>query len=59
MELWALMHFLMPDLFQSHAEFKNRFSNPLVGMAEGKLDIDDRLTARLHAVLRPFILRAG
>ena len=57
MELWALMHFLMPDLFQSHAEFKNWFSNPLVGMAEGKLDIDDRLTARLHAVLRPFILR--
>lgn len=57
MELWALMHFLMPDLFQSHAEFKNWFSNPLIGMAEGKLDIDDRLTARLHAVLRPFILR--
>lgn len=57
MELWALMHFLMPNLFQSHSEFKNWFSNPLLGMAEGKIAIDHQLTSRLHAVLRPFILR--
>lgn len=57
MELWALLHFLMPDLFQSHSEFKSWFSNPLLGMAEGKIAIDHGLTSRLHSVLRPFILR--
>lgn len=29
MELWALMHFLMPHLFRSQAEFKQWFSTPL------------------------------
>jgi len=57
MELWALLHFLMPNLFQSHSEFKSWFSNPLLGMSEGRTAVDTRLTARLHAVLRPFILR--
>lgn len=57
MELWALLHFLMPDLFQSHSEFKSWFSNPLLGMAEGRIAVDYELTSRLHAVLRPFILR--
>jgi len=32
MELWSLMHFLMPDVFQSQNEFKEWFSNPLSGM---------------------------
>ncbi|NMB95625.1 MAG: hypothetical protein GYA02_03305, partial [Clostridiaceae bacterium] len=36
MELWALMHFLMPNIFESHADFKDWFSNPLTGMVEGK-----------------------
>ena len=35
MELWSLMHFLMPHVFQSHSEFKNWFSSPLTGMVEG------------------------
>ena len=25
MELWSLMHFLMPKIFQSHSQFKVRF----------------------------------
>lgn len=60
MELWSLMHFLMPSLFQSHSEFKDWFSNPLV---DGKASKDDMLkqngaiVAKLHEVLRPFILR--
>ena len=33
MELWSLMHFLMPALFASHADFKDWFSNPLNGMS--------------------------
>jgi E1A-binding protein p400 len=31
MELWSLMHFLMPAVFASHAQFKDWFSNPLTG----------------------------
>ena len=31
MELWSLMHFLMPNVFESHRDFKEWFSNPLTG----------------------------
>eukprot|EP01125_Pyxidicula_operculata_P012732 TRINITY_DN4194_c4_g1_i1.p1 TRINITY_DN4194_c4_g1~~TRINITY_DN4194_c4_g1_i1.p1 ORF type:complete len:1463 (+),score=421.63 TRINITY_DN4194_c4_g1_i1:14-4402(+) len=56
MELWALMHFLMPNVFASHSEFKDWFSNPLNTMIEGgETNMD--LIQRLHSVLRPFILR--
>ncbi|XP_041347993.1 helicase SRCAP-like isoform X2 [Gigantopelta aegis] len=57
MELWSLMHFLMPHVFQSHKEFKEWFSNPLTGMVEGSQDYNDGLVKRLHKVLRPFLLR--
>ena len=30
------MHFLMPQVFASHAHFKDWFSNPLSGMVEGQ-----------------------
>lgn len=36
MELWSLMHFLMPQVFASHAQFKDWFHNPLTGMVEGQ-----------------------
>ena len=35
MELWALMHFLMPHVFASHADFKDWFWSPLAGIVEG------------------------
>ncbi len=35
MELWSLMHFLMPDVFSSHSQFRDWFCNPLTGMVEG------------------------
>ncbi|XP_026578966.1 helicase SRCAP-like isoform X2 [Pseudonaja textilis] len=57
MELWSLMHFLMPHVFQSHREFKEWFSNPLTGMIEGSQEYNDNLVKRLHKVLRPFLLR--
>ena len=57
MELWSLMHFLMPDVFQSHANFKEWFSNPLTGMVEDSQEYNESLVKRLHKVLRPFLLR--
>ncbi|GLH07367.1 Uncharacterized protein GBIM_12836 [Gryllus bimaculatus] len=57
MELWSLMHFLMPNVFQSHREFKEWFSNPVTGMIEGNSEYNDSIIKRLHKVLRPFLLR--
>uniref|UniRef100_S4R6R6 Snf2-related CREBBP activator protein n=1 Tax=Petromyzon marinus TaxID=7757 RepID=S4R6R6_PETMA len=57
MELWSLMHFLMPHVFQSHREFREWFSNPLTGMIEGSQEYNESLVKRLHKVLRPFLLR--
>ncbi|CAN1324856.1 Protein PHOTOPERIOD-INDEPENDENT EARLY FLOWERING 1 [Linum perenne] len=50
MELWSLMHFLMPHVFQSHQEFKDWF-------IEGQERVNKEVLDRLHNVLRPFILR--
>lgn len=57
MELWSLMHFLMPHIFQSHQEFKDWFCNPISGMVEGQERVNKEVIDRLHNVLRPFILR--
>jgi len=57
MELWSLMHFLMPNVFASHREFKEWFSNPVTGMIEGNKEYNESIIKRLHKVLRPFILR--
>ncbi|XP_014611101.1 PREDICTED: helicase domino isoform X2 [Polistes canadensis] len=57
MELWSLMHFLMPNVFQSHREFKEWFSNPVTGMIEGNSEYNEKIIRRLHKVLRPFLLR--
>lgn len=57
MELWSLMHFLMPNLFDSYREFKDWFVNPLTGMIEGSHEYNQELVQRLHKILRPFLLR--
>ena len=57
MELWSLMHFLMPAVFASHAQFKDWFSNPLTGAVESGENVSGQLVERLHGVLRPFLLR--
>lgn len=44
MELWSLMHFLMPQVFGSHAQFKDWFSNPLTGMVEGSAEVSPQRT---------------
>lgn len=50
MELWSLMHFLMPHVFQSHREFKEWFSNPVSGMIEGNAEYNESIIKRLHKV---------
>jgi E1A-binding protein p400 len=58
LELWSLMHFLMPAVFSSHAEFASWFSVPLTALVEkGDAAADPEVVKRLHAVLRPFLLR--
>ncbi|GAX77679.1 hypothetical protein CEUSTIGMA_g5122.t1 [Chlamydomonas eustigma] len=57
MELWSLMHFLMPTVFASHDQFRDWFCNPLTGMVEGSEAYNKQLVERLHGVLRPFLLR--
>jgi len=51
MELWSLMHFLMPHVFQSHRDFKEWFANPLTGMIEGSREYNESLIRRLHKVM--------
>lgn len=35
MELWSLMHFLMPTIFRSHSHFQQWFHQPISGIVEG------------------------
>lgn len=58
MELWSLMHFLMPHVFQSHREFKEWFSNPMTGMIEGNSEYNDSIIKRLHKVSIYFLLHS-
>ncbi|ERE65065.1 putative global transcription activator SNF2L1 [Cricetulus griseus] len=49
-ELWALLNFLLPDVFNSADDFDSWFDTKnCLG--------DQRLVERLHAVLKPFLLR--
>ncbi|KAL0994230.1 hypothetical protein UPYG_G00119550 [Umbra pygmaea] len=49
-ELWSLLNFLLPDVFNSANDFDSWFdTNNCLG--------DQKLVERLHGVLRPFLLR--
>ena len=41
-ELWSLLHFVMPTLFDSHEEFNDWFSKDIESSAESKSQIDER-----------------
>ena len=57
-ELWALLHFIMPSLFDSHDEFNEWFSKDIEGAAEGKGSrLSEHQLRRLHMILKPFMLR--
>ena len=51
MELWSLMHFLMPNVFASHKEFKDWFVNPVSGMIEGSQELNENY-ARIFETIR-------
>jgi SNF2 family DNA or RNA helicase len=57
MELWSLMHFLMPHIFQSRKEFAYWFSNPLESALEQAKSVNNDIVGKLHNIIRPFILR--
>jgi SWI/SNF-related matrix-associated actin-dependent regulator of chromatin subfamily A member 5 len=49
-ELWALLNFLLPDVFSSSDEFDDWFST-----TDGALKHD--VVTKLHQILKPFLLR--
>ena len=57
MELWSLLHFLMPYIFKSRKEFSYWFSNPMNSIIEGTANRNDDVIKRLHGIIRPFVLR--
>ncbi|WFD17883.1 DNA helicase [Malassezia caprae] len=70
MDLWSLMYFLMPQgiervaaasgAFTNMKDFQDWFSNPLGKAAENTQGMDDETretVAKLHTVLRPYVLR--
>ncbi|CDI77835.1 SWI/SNF-related matrix-associated actin-dependent regulator of chromatin, putative [Eimeria acervulina] len=63
-ELWALLHFLLPQLFESGEDFLSLFdlnaATDEEGVALTQQQIEERNLAivnRLHRILRPFMLR--
>lgn len=56
-ELWALLHFIMPTLFDSHNEFAEWFSKDIEEHAAGSGSLNEFQLNRLHMILKPFMLR--
>jgi len=57
-ELWALLHFIMPTLFDNHQEFADWFSKDIESHAENKAsNVNQHQLHRLYLVLKPFMLR--
>ncbi|KAL3320968.1 SWI/SNF- matrix-associated actin-dependent regulator of chromatin subfamily A member 5 [Cichlidogyrus casuarinus] len=48
-ELWALLNFLMPDMFSDSDNFDEMFNTNVLEQ--------ESLVSRLHSILRPFLLR--
>lgn len=56
-ELWALLHFIMPSLFDSHDEFSEWFSKDIESHAQSNTKLNEGQLKRLHQILQPFMLR--
>ncbi|MED6155675.1 ATP-dependent DNA helicase ddm1 [Stylosanthes scabra] len=61
-ELWSLLNFILPDIFASLEEFKSWFNlsgNCNNGATKEELEENRRgqVVTKLHAILRPFLLR--
>lgn len=49
-ELWALLHFIMPTLFDSHEEFNEWFSKDIESHAENKTGIDESKYINIYMI---------
>ncbi|KAJ6431384.1 hypothetical protein OIU84_018799 [Salix udensis] len=58
-ELWSLLNFLLPHIFNSEDKFEEWFNAPFADRCEVSLTDEEQLLIirRLHNVIRPFILR--
>jgi SNF2 family DNA or RNA helicase len=56
-ELWALLHFIMPNLFDSHEQFQEWFSKDIEAHSQEKGELNQEQLKRLHKILKPFMLR--
>ena len=56
-ELWALLHFIMPKLFDSHEHFQEWFSKDIEAHSQEKGELNQEQLRRLHTILKPFMLR--
>jgi superfamily II DNA or RNA helicase len=60
-ELWSLLNFLLPNVFNSSENFESWFNKPFesAGVESAELEEEEKLLIinRLHQVLRPFLLR--
>ncbi|KAK3440831.1 hypothetical protein EUGRSUZ_B01100 [Eucalyptus grandis] len=58
-ELWALLNFLLPSIFNSIQNFEEWFNAPFADRGDVSLSDEEELLIinRLHQVIRPFILR--
>lgn len=67
-ELWALLNFLLPNVFKSAESFESWFAAPFAQMGVGNIASTEQqaqlteeesllIIRRLHQVLRPFLLR--
>ncbi|WCJ23714.1 Homeotic gene regulator [Euphorbia peplus] len=58
-ELWSLLNFLLPNIFNSVSNFEEWFNAPFADRGDISLTDEEQLLIirRLHHVIRPFILR--
>lgn len=61
-ELWSLLNFLLPDIFDDLEQFQRWFDFDGVGDAESNREIvemeqQNSIVSKLHGILKPFLLR--
>lgn len=58
-ELWALLNFLLPDVFSTSEVFQKWFSGveAVEGSEQSDVGQQKEMVTQLHAVLRPFLIR--
>lgn len=60
-ELWSLLHFLLPDIFNDLSSFQSWFDFSSMLDNNGQADVVERrkrtLVSTMHSILKPFLLR--